>query len=70
VVEADALDVEVGAVLSQHSALDLKLHPCAFISHHLTASVRNYDVGIRELLVVKMALEKWRCWFLTIDKRL
>ena len=32
VVEVDALDVGVGAVLSQRSALDLKLHPCAFFS--------------------------------------
>uniref|UniRef100_A0A4W5K9D1 ribonuclease H n=1 Tax=Hucho hucho TaxID=62062 RepID=A0A4W5K9D1_9TELE len=35
VVEADASDVGVGAVLSQRSALDLELHPCAFFSHRL-----------------------------------
>lgn len=32
VVEVDASDVGVGAVLSQHSAKDQKLHPCAFFS--------------------------------------
>jgi hypothetical protein len=37
VVEADTSDVRVGAVLSQRSALDLKLHPCTFFSHHLNA---------------------------------
>jgi hypothetical protein len=50
----------VGAVLSQHSALDLKLHPCAFFSHFLNAMERNYDVGNCELLAMKMALEEWR----------
>ncbi|XP_023868962.2 cell division cycle protein 27 homolog [Salvelinus sp. IW2-2015] len=35
VVEADASDVGVGAVLFQRSSLDLKLHPCAFFSHRL-----------------------------------
>ncbi|XP_045572198.1 sodium-dependent phosphate transport protein 2A-like [Salmo salar] len=33
VLGADALDVGVVAVLSQLSALDLKLHPCAFFSN-------------------------------------
>lgn len=58
----DASDVGVGAVLSQHSALDLKLHPCSFFSHCLNATERNYDVGNQELLAVKMALEEWRHW--------
>ena len=53
-VEADASDVGLG--LSQRSALYLKLHPCDFFSHRLNTE-RNYDVGNRELLVVKMELE-------------
>lgn len=52
----------MGAVLSQRSALDLKLHPCAFFSHRLNTTERIYDVGNRELLAVKMALEEWRHW--------
>jgi hypothetical protein len=40
--------------------LDLKLHPCAAFSHRLNATERNYDVGNRLLLHVKMALEDWR----------
>ena len=53
--------VEVGAVLSQRLA-DGKLHPCAFFSARLSAAERNYDVGDRELLAIKMALEEWRHW--------
>lgn len=44
VVEVDASDVEVGAILSQRG-MDNKLHPCAFLSHRLTPAERNYDVG-------------------------
>ncbi|KAK3557454.1 hypothetical protein QTP70_027739, partial [Hemibagrus guttatus] len=60
-VEVDASDVGVGAVLSQRGA-DNKLHPCAFLSHRLTPTERNYHVGDRELLAVKLALEEWRHW--------
>uniref|UniRef100_A0A8C5C6Y7 Gypsy retrotransposon integrase-like protein 1 n=1 Tax=Gadus morhua TaxID=8049 RepID=A0A8C5C6Y7_GADMO len=62
VVEVDASDSGVGAVLSQRSAEDQKLHPCAFFSRKLSAAERNYDVGNRELLAVKLALEEWRHW--------
>ena len=62
VVEADASDTGVGAVLSQRSPSDHKLHPCAFFSRRLSPAERNYDVGNRELLAVKLALEEWRHW--------
>lgn len=62
IVEVDASDVGVGAVLSQRSAVDEKVHPCAFLSHRLTPPERNYDIGDRELLAVKLALEEWRHW--------
>lgn len=48
----------VGAVLSQHSALDQKLPPRAFFSYRLTSAERNYDIGNQELLAVKIALEE------------
>jgi len=51
----------VGAVLSQRSE-DGKMHPCAFLSWRLSSAERNYDVGNRELLAVKVALEEWRHW--------
>ncbi|KAK7918601.1 hypothetical protein WMY93_009885 [Mugilogobius chulae] len=62
VVEVDASEAGVGAVLSQRFDPDGRLHPCAFFSRRLSAAERNYDVGNRELLAVKMALEEWRHW--------
>jgi len=62
IVEMDASNEGVGAVLSQRSAQDNKLHPCAFLSRKLTDAERNYDVGNKELLAVKIALEDWRHW--------
>ena len=52
----------VGAVLSQRSAEDAKVHPCAFYSHRLSPAVRNYNIGNRELLAVKLAIKEWRQW--------
>ncbi|XP_047190425.1 uncharacterized protein LOC118319617 isoform X2 [Scophthalmus maximus] len=59
IVEVDASDSGVGAVLSQRSAGDKRLHPCAFFSRKLSPAEQNYDVGNRELLAVKLALEEW-----------
>lgn len=60
VVEVDASDSGVGAVLSQQR--EGKMHPCAYFSRRLTPAERNYDVGDRELLAIKLALEEWRHW--------
>ncbi|KAK7883026.1 hypothetical protein WMY93_029200 [Mugilogobius chulae] len=68
VVEVDASDVGVGAVLSQSDPKDGKLHPCAFLSRKLSPSERNYDIGNRELLAVKVALEEWRHWLEGAEK--
>ncbi|KAI7799341.1 Pol polyprotein, partial [Triplophysa rosa] len=62
IVEVDASDVGVGAVLSQRSTHDGKVHPCAFYSHRLNPAERNYDIGNRELLAVRLALGEWRHW--------
>lgn len=58
VVKADASNSGVGAVLSQQR--EGKLHPCAFFSRSLSPAERNYYVGDRELLAIKLAL--WRHW--------
>ncbi|KAL0191918.1 hypothetical protein M9458_010214, partial [Cirrhinus mrigala] len=62
VVEVDASEEGVGAVLSQRSSSDDRVHPCVFFSHRLSPAERNYDIGNRELLAIKLALEEWRHW--------
>ncbi|KAK3549898.1 hypothetical protein QTP86_015514 [Hemibagrus guttatus] len=62
IVEVDASTTGVGVVLSQQQGNPSCLHPCAFFSHKLNPAERNYDIGNRELLAVKLALEEWRHW--------
>ena len=62
VVEVDASEVGVGGVLSQRQGNPAKLFPCAYFSRKLSQAERNYDVGNRELLAIKLALEEWRHW--------
>lgn len=59
ILEVDASNTGVGAVLSQRQGMPGKMYPCAFFSHKLTSAERNYDVGYRELLAMKLALEEW-----------
>ncbi len=60
IVEIDALDVGVGAVLSQRSLHDGNVHPCTFFTRRLSPAAPNYDIGKRELLVERLALGEWR----------
>ncbi|KAI2645539.1 Transposon Tf2-9 polyprotein [Labeo rohita] len=62
VVEVDASTTGVGAILSQHHGKPPLLHPCAYFSRKLNPAERNYDIGNRELLAIKLALEEWRHW--------
>ncbi|KAL2088060.1 hypothetical protein ACEWY4_016888 [Coilia grayii] len=62
IVEVDASEVGVGAVLSQRFPHDQKMPPCAFFSHWLTLAESRYNVEDRELLAVKLVLEEWRHW--------
>lgn len=36
--------------------------PCAYFSKKLSPAEQNYDVGNRELLAIKLALDEWRHW--------
>ncbi len=62
VVEVDAATLGVGAILSQWKGKPPVLHPCAYFSRKLSPAEQNYDVGNRELLAIKLALEEWRHW--------
>lgn len=62
IVEVDASDVGIGAVLSQRHGNPGKMYPCAFFSRKLTTAEKNYDVGNKELLSIKEALSEWRHW--------
>ena len=62
IVEVDASEVCVGAILSQRSSSDGNVHPCAYFSHRLSPPERNYDVGNRELLAIRLGLGEWRHW--------
>ncbi len=56
------LQTEAQGPCSQRLVKDNKLHPCPFLSHRFSQAQRNYDVGDWELLLIKLALEKWRHW--------
>ncbi|KAL0163694.1 hypothetical protein M9458_039447, partial [Cirrhinus mrigala] len=60
-VEVDASTIGVGAALSQVVGDSSVLHPCAF-SARVGLREQNYDIGNRELLPIKLALEEWRHW--------
>ena len=52
VVETDASDVAVGAVLMQHD------RPVAFMSKALNSAQRNYHTTDRELLAIVLACKR------------
>lgn len=60
VVETDASDVAIGAVLLQAAEDGGVLFPCAYLSRKLTPSERNYTIWEKELLAIKAAFEDWR----------
>lgn len=62
IVEVDAFNTGIGAILSQRHGTPPKLFPCAYYSRKLTPPEQNYNVGDRELLAIKAALEQWRHW--------
>ncbi len=49
-------------VLSLYHREPPRLHPWVYYSRKLSLAERNYDIGSRELLTIKLVLEEWRHW--------
>ncbi len=60
IVEVDPSTTGMGAVLFQLHREPPHLHPCTYYSLKLSPAERNYDIGNRELLTIKLAFEEWR----------
>ena len=61
-VECDASDFAIGAVLSQKQ--NGKWHPVAFLSKAMNETERNYEIYDKELLAIMTALNDWRQYLL------
>ena len=58
VLETDACDYALGAVLSQECSDD-RLHPVAFHSRKFKPAEINYDIQDKEMLAIVAALKEW-----------
>ena len=59
-IETDALDLAIGAYLTQEH--EGKWHPVAYILRKLSPAEQNYDIYNKELLAIVAALETWRVY--------
>ncbi|MBW0464339.1 hypothetical protein O181_004054 [Austropuccinia psidii MF-1] len=65
IVETDASDYALGAVLSQVS--DSGKYPIVFDSHKLLPAELSYDINQKELLGIVWALKRWRAFLLSLS---
>ena len=59
IIETDALDYALTAILSMVSPTDNEVHPIAFHSRTFTPPELNYDVHDKELLAIFEAFKIW-----------
>ena len=60
VMETDASDYAIGAILSQLDEDTGLLHPCAFFSRKFTPAELNYEIYDKEMLAVVDGFSTWR----------
>jgi hypothetical protein len=60
-VETDASDYAMGAVLSQRFE-DGKIHPVVFISNKFSPAELNYQIYDKEMLAIVYPMKQWRCY--------
>ncbi|KAJ1163015.1 hypothetical protein NDU88_003478 [Pleurodeles waltl] len=60
IMEADASDVAIGAVLSQRNKDTGQLYPVAYLSRKLNEAEQNYVIAEKELLAICDAFKEWR----------
>ena len=60
VVESDASDWAIAAIISQYDPTDNEIHPVAFHARTCSPAECNYDVYNRELLAIVEAFKVWR----------
>ncbi|MBW0504577.1 hypothetical protein O181_044292 [Austropuccinia psidii MF-1] len=65
IVETDASDYALGAVLSQFN--DSEKHPIAFDSCKLLPAELNYEAHEKELLGIVWALRRWRAFLVSLS---
>ncbi|MBW0562106.1 hypothetical protein O181_101821, partial [Austropuccinia psidii MF-1] len=65
IVESDASDYALGAVLSQVS--DSAKHPISFDSRKLLPGELNYEINDKELLGIVWVLKNWRAFLLSLS---
>ena len=58
IIECDASDFAIGAVLSQE--FEGHLHPIAFHSRKMNKQEINYEIHDKELLAITAAFKEWR----------
>ena len=62
IVETDASNGVVGAVLSQQLPETQLWHPIAYFSKTMQAAELNYNIHDKEMLAIILALQEWRAW--------
>jgi transposase InsO family protein len=62
IVETDASDYAIAAILSQEDPSDNCIHPVAFYSRSMTPAELNYEIYDKELLAIFAAFKEWRAY--------